>query len=210
MTAVLQPLPPIGQVDVTAAAFQAVLAKVGAFFAEKGLTRRFAVQVGHSHFSVAPDEALWEELDMAVPSLTTSVVPLAQVSDDLAVAWRFAETGEAVATAWCAQASVIGLTSPGTELKGGLVAIGRFFVSEGLTRILTVRVLGVSIPVGPGEIPLETTDAARRTQEILAVPLSTVAPRQAATWGFTPAGRPVVMATCFDTDAEHNGNEAGK
>lgn len=86
----------------------------------------------------------------------------------------------------------------GTELDAALTKVGAFLAKEGLTDSLAIQVLHRHFPVSAGEALLEVTDEPARVQVTRVVPRSQVTDDQAATWRFTPDGRPVTMGWCSD------------
>ncbi len=100
MTTALRAAPHIREVR-RGPELDAALEKVGAFLADEGLTDVLAVQVLHSHFEVALDEALLEVTDEEARVQVTEVVPADQVSDEQAATWRFMLDGSPVVMGWC-------------------------------------------------------------------------------------------------------------
>lgn len=115
----LEPLPSLSEIDVTTPAFQADLERMGGFLADEGFTDDSAIQKGHQHHEVAEDEAIWEQLRLAVGTLTTEVVLRERVAPELEVAWRVTNEGLLVPTAWSPQARNWVLILPPRSIRQG-------------------------------------------------------------------------------------------
>lgn len=72
----------------------------------KGITRSFGVQLIHSHFTVKPDEVLYETHDVKTRKLFIEPVNSdVFLRPPLATAWQQNESGELVVSMFCCDSS---------------------------------------------------------------------------------------------------------
>lgn len=207
MTAVLEPLPDMRDVDIAEPSFKAALAKMGQFAATHNLAMLgdpIALSVGHIHFGVGADEGLLVVVDEASGLFTTQVVPRSELVGCQEIAWRFDSNGERFATMWLARGQRV--EAPTAE---SLALIGSFLAREGLVNTLTVQALPLPISIGAGQVLREFTNIKSRIQLTHVGALQPGEERLAASWQFDADGTPLIAGLCFTAvhgeDAEEGG-----
>lgn len=168
---------------------------VGRYMADHGLEERYAVQLLHSHFPVAPDEAIMEWVDGDV--LRTKVVSRDDVAKLAPSQWGVTADGQLVELQW--SRDELG----STENDAGLVKLGKFLASQGLHRTFAIEALPYGLPTGPDEVTMEETNEVTRTQATTIVSRSAVKAAQIAGWKFTEAGLPIAAPYCLEYEDRH-------
>jgi hypothetical protein len=205
VTAVLEPLPYMGEVDITETSFEAALAKTGQFAAAHNLAMLgdpIALSVGHVHFGVGAHEGLLVVIDEASGIFTTQVVPRNELIGCQEIAWRFDGNGERFATIWLAHGQRV--EAPTAE---SLALLGSFLAREGLVNTLTVQALPIRI--GAGQVLREHTNRRSRIQMTVVGVLQPGENRLAATWQFGTDGTPLIAGICFTADHDEDVNDDG-
>lgn len=176
----------------------AMLRKFGKYLVslDSDAIRRYGVQLYHSHFPVAGDEAIVQRLDGK--TLCTRVVPRSRVSGLTPTTWAFTCDGAPVVIQW--SEDQVASDGVGPDLE----QLGRFLAAEDLTSTFAIEILPYPLQAGPGEALLEDTDTQTRTQATTTVPRSEVTEWQAASWQFTSKGEPSAVKYCLDNDIRHN------
>lgn len=68
-------------------------------------TRRFGIQLIHSHFPILKDEVLYETHDNSNRTLITKPTKAAKIKNALATAWEFNENFQISISSYCCEAS---------------------------------------------------------------------------------------------------------
>lgn len=78
----------------------------------KNKTRKFGLQLVHSHFSIYQDEILYETHDKQTRTLTTTPINKSIAMNALATSWEFKESGKIFVTSLCCDSPPDGPNSP--------------------------------------------------------------------------------------------------
>ena len=177
-------------------ALESALETAGAFLAKEGLGDTFAIRTLHKHFEVAANEVLRDEFN-GTDLITTSVVGRNEVSEDQESQWGFFPDGTRVALSWSTDSG----HTP--SVREALIKIGAFLADKALTRVIAIELRGNDLKPGPGEVLLELTDAANRTQQTTVVPLTAIGSELPAGWTVSASGRVTPGTWCSTNNRSH-------